>query len=168
MPVSRQEAIRIVSEGHRSVQELLSRLDDDAFVRRGTIGEGEWSAKDLAGHLADWEEYALLTLDEWRSRVRPWFEGVDTDPVNDEAIRRHLDEPAAGVRRRFTELHDRFRSALTDMSDEEWSEQAFYETDRPRSLGELVGAVVGGDDGLFRHADAHLGDVRDYVSTLPT
>jgi uncharacterized damage-inducible protein DinB len=168
MPVSREDAIRIVSEGHRSVQELLSRLDDDAFVRRGTIGEGEWSAKDLAGHLADWEEYALLTLDEWRSRVRPWFEGVDTDPVNDEAVRRHLDEPAAGVRRRFTEGHDRFRSALADMSDEEWREPAFYETDRPRSLGELLGAVVGGDDGLFRHADAHLADVRDYVSTLPT
>jgi hypothetical protein len=54
MSVSREDAIRIVSEGHRSVQELLSRLDDDAFVRRGTIGEGDWSAKDLAGHLADW------------------------------------------------------------------------------------------------------------------
>jgi hypothetical protein len=168
MPVSREEAIRIVSEGHRSVQELLSRLDDDAFVRRGTIGGGDWSAKDLAGHLADWEEYAILSLDEWRARVRPWFDDVDTDIVNDEAIVRHLDDPAAGVRRRFTELHDRFRSALIDMSDAEWNEPSFYETDRPRSLGELLGSVVGGDDGLFRHADAHLGDLRDHVSTLPT
>jgi hypothetical protein len=168
VPISPEDAIRIVSDGHRSVQELLSRLDDDAFVRRSTVGGGEWSAKDLAGHLADWEEYALLTLDEWRSRVRPWFEDVDTDMVNDEAILRHLDEPAAGVRHRFIELHDRFRSALLDMSDDEWSEPAFYDTDRPRSLGELLGSVVGGDDGLFRHADAHLGDLRDYVSTLST
>jgi hypothetical protein len=168
MPVSREDAIRVVSDGHRSVQELLGDLDDDAFVRRGTIGGAEWSAKDLAGHLADWEEYAVRTLDEWRSRVRPWFEDVDTDQANDEAILRHLDEPAADVRRRFTELHDRFRSALINMSDDEWSEPTFYETDRTRSLGELLGAVVGGDDGLFRHADAHLGELRDYVSTLPT
>src|SRR5437867_2504354 len=140
MPVSREDAIRIVSEGHRSVQELLSRLDDDAFVRRSTIGASEWSAKDLAGHLADWEEYALRSLDEWRSRVRPWFEDLDTDPVNDEAILRHLNEPAADVRRRFSELHVRFRSALIDMSDDEWSEPSSYETDRPRSLGELLGA----------------------------
>jgi hypothetical protein len=168
VPISREDAIRIVSDGHRSVQELLSRLDDDAFVRRSTVGGGEWSAKDLAGHLADWVEYALLTLDEWRSRVRPWFEDVDTDMVNDEAILRHLDEPAAGVRHRSIELHDRFRSTLLDMSDDEWSEPAFYDTDRPRSLGELLGSVVGGDDGLFRHADAHLGDLRDYVSTLST
>jgi hypothetical protein len=109
-----------------------------------------------------------MTLDEWRSRVRPWFEDLDTDPVNDQAILRHLVEPAADVRRRFTELHDRFRGAIIDMSDDEWSEPSFYETDRPRSLGELLGAVVGGDDGLFRHADAHLGDLRDYVSTPPT
>jgi hypothetical protein len=168
MPDSREDAIRIVSEGHRSVEELLSGLDDHAFVRRSTIGEGEWSAKDLAGHLADWEEYALRSLGEWRSGVRPWFEGVDTDRVNDEMILRHLDDPAADVRRRFTELHERFRAALIDMSDDEWSEPSSYETDRPRSLGELLGAVVGGDDGLFRHADAHLGDLRDYVSTLST
>jgi hypothetical protein len=167
MTVSREDAIRIVTQGHRSVEELLDRLDDDAFVRRGTIGGGEWSAKDLAGHLADWEEYALRTLDEWRSRVRPWFEDVDTDPVNDEAIQRHLDDPATDVRRRFTELYERFRSALTDLPEDEWGAPTFYETDRPRSLGELLGAVVGGTDGLFRHADAHLNDLRDYVSTLP-
>jgi hypothetical protein len=168
MAISHEDAIGLVAEGHRSVEELLDRLDEGSFVRRGTIGGGEWSAKDLAGHLADWEEYALRTLDEWRSRVRPWFEDVDTDQANDEAIMRHLDEPAADVRRRFTELHDRLRSALIDMSDDEWSEPTFYETDRTRSLGELLGAVVGGDDGLFRHADAHLGELRDYVSMLPT
>lgn len=168
MPVSREDAIRIVSEGHRSVQELLSRLDDDAFAQRGAVGGGDWSAKDLAGHLADWEEYAIQSLQEWRSRIRPWFEDLDTDPVNDEAIQRHLDDPATDVRRRFIGVHDRFRAALIDLSDDEWSEPSFYETDRPRSLGELLGAVVGGDDGLFRHADAHLGDLRDHVSTLPT
>jgi hypothetical protein len=168
MAVSREDAIGAVAEGHRSVRELLDRLDEEAFVRRGTIGGGEWSAKDLAGHLADWEEYALRSLGEWRSGIRPWFEGVDTDRVNDEMILRHLDDPAVDVRRRFTELHERFLAALIDMSDHEWSEPSSYETDRPRSLGELLGAVVGGDDGLFRHADAHLGDLRDYVSTLST
>lgn len=167
MTLSREDAVRIVSEGHRSVRELLDRLDDEAFVTHGAISGGEWSAKDLAGHLADWEEYALRTLDEWRSRVRPWFEDVDTDPVNDDAIRRHLDEPATEVRRRFTELHERLRSALIDMPQDEWGARTFYQTDRQRSLGELLGAVVGGPDGPFRHADAHLGSLRDYVSTLP-
>ena len=165
---SREDAIRIGAHGHRSVEELLDRLDDDAFIRRGTIGGGEWSAKDLAGHLADWEEYALRTLDEWRSGLRPWFEDVDTDPVNDEAISRHLDEGAAHVRRRFTELHERLSSALAKMPEAEWTAPTFYETDRPRSLGEILGAVVGAPDGPFRHAEAHVGALRDYVSTLAT
>jgi hypothetical protein len=168
MTVSREDAIRIGAEGHRSVEELLDLLDDDAFVRRGTIGGGEWSAKDLAGHLADWEEYALRTLDEWRSGLRPWFEDVDADPVNDEAISRHLDEAAAHVRARFAELYERWRSAPSDMPEEEWNAPTSYETDRPRSLGELLGSVLGGPDGYFRHAEAHLGSLRDYVSTLPT
>lgn len=150
------------------MEELLDRLDEDSFVRRGTIGGGEWSAKDLAGHLADWEEYALRTLGEWRSGLRPWFEDIDTDPVNDEAISRHLDEPAAGVRRRGAELNERLCSSLADVSEAEWTSPTFYETDRPRSLGEILGAVLGGPDGDFRHADAHLGALRDYVSALPT
>ncbi len=168
MAVSREDAIGAVAEGHRSVQELLDRLEEEAFVRRGTIGGGEWSAKDLAGHLADWEEYALRTLDEWRSGLRPWFEDVEADPVNDAAIVRHIDESTAQVRRRFTELHERLRSALTDMSEDEWSAPTFYETERRRTLGELLGAVLGGPDGAFRHAGAHLGALRDYVSTLAT
>lgn len=168
MTVSREDAIHIGAEGHRSVEELLDRLDEDAFIRRGTIGGGKWSAKDLAGHLADWEEYALRTLDEWRAGLRPWFEDIDADPVNDEAIWRHLDEGAAHVRRRFTELYERLRSALSDMPEDGWGAPTFYETARPRSLGELLGAVLGGPDGPFRHAEAHLGSLRDYVSTLPT
>jgi len=168
MTVSREDAIRIGTEGHRSVEELLDRLDEDSFIRRGTIGGSEWSAKDLAGHLADWEEYALRTLDEWRTGLRPWFEDVDADPVNDEAISRHLDEGAADVRERFTELHERLRSALSDMPETEWSAPNFYQTAEPLPLGELLGAVIGGPDGPFRHAEAHLDSLRDYVSTLPT
>jgi hypothetical protein len=168
MAISREDAIGLVAKGHRSVEELLDRLDEEAFVRRGTIGGGEWSAKDLAGHLADWEEYALRTLHEWRSRLRPWIEDVEADPVNDAAIVRHLDEGAEQVRRRFTELHERLRSALTDVSEDEWGASTFYETERQRSLGELLGAVLSGPDGAFRHADAHLGALRDHVSTLAT
>ena len=34
---------------------MLAELDTSAFERRGTIGGGEWSAKDLAAHLGAWE-----------------------------------------------------------------------------------------------------------------
>ena len=30
---------------------LFAELDEDAFVRRGTIGGGDWSAKNLTTHL---------------------------------------------------------------------------------------------------------------------
>ena len=62
--IGRDDAIRLLEEQHADVSGLLEELADDAFVRRGTIGGGEWSAKDLALHLGSWELFALETLEQ--------------------------------------------------------------------------------------------------------
>ena len=168
MATTRADAIGILEDGHRSVQSLFTGIGADEFARRGTIGGGDWSAKDLAGHLADWEEYALRTRDEWRRRERPWVEDIDTDEVNDRSIARHLADASDAVRARFADMHSRLLSELGAMTEDEWQAPPFFGSERPRPLGDLLGAVLGGPDGPFRHADAHLPDLRAYVATVRT
>ena len=61
---TRQDAVAILEDGQDRLEALFARLSDERFVRRGTIG-GEWSAKDLMGHVAFWEEIALASLACW-------------------------------------------------------------------------------------------------------
>jgi hypothetical protein len=69
--LGREEALATLAEGQSRVDALLSELTEDQFTRRGTIGGGEWSAKDFLGHMAFWEEIALETLASWRRGERP-------------------------------------------------------------------------------------------------
>jgi hypothetical protein len=63
---TREDAVSLLEDQHAEVAGLLTGLDEDAFVRRGTIGGGDWSAKDLAAHLGSWEEFSLETIDAFR------------------------------------------------------------------------------------------------------
>ncbi len=66
MTPSRPQALRVLGEDHESVRELVERLGSDDLARPATIGGGDWSAKDLLGHLTSWEEHALEALAAWR------------------------------------------------------------------------------------------------------
>ena len=61
--VSRRRAIRILEEAHATVNGLLDRLPPRAVSRPG-LGGGDWSPKDLVGHLESWEEYAIDAHDD--------------------------------------------------------------------------------------------------------
>jgi len=165
---TRDEAIAILEEGHRALGELFARLPDEAFARRGTIGSGgEWSAKDLAAHIGVWEELAVETIDAFgrgeRPAVEDWFEESGAaDRVNDENVERFRNAAPVEVRARFEDLHAPVVAAIGSTPDEMWSGAYPYGGDDP-TLGDRVGSLLGAEDGRFRHALAHLADLRAYV-----
>ena len=63
---TRSDAAHRLSEGWGRLQDLLARIDEGAFDRLRTIGGGDWSAKDLLGHVAFWEEIALVQIGFFR------------------------------------------------------------------------------------------------------
>src|SRR5436309_15894077 len=67
---SRHEAMSTLREGQEQLDELLARLSEEDLVKPGTIGGGDWSAKDLIGHVAFWEEIAIDALADWRAGRR--------------------------------------------------------------------------------------------------
>ena len=62
-PPDHEEALATLRDGNDRLAALFAGLDEEAMVRRRTIGSGEWSAKDLMGHMALWEELALATIE---------------------------------------------------------------------------------------------------------
>jgi DinB superfamily len=167
---TRVNAVRLLEEQHAELAALFAELDEEAFVRRGTIGGSDWSAKDLAAHMGIWEAFAVEAMDSFGRGERPAFEDRFTDPgggdrVNDEGVRRFLDTPASDVLGRFDDLHRRVVSAIGATSDEGWTADYPYDPE-DRTLGDRVGSLLGSEAGGFTHATAHLPDLRAYVAAI--
>lgn len=171
--VSRDEAVETLEAGRERLLELLGRLGEDDRERRGTIGGGDWSARDLLGHVAYWQELALDTLDAWRKGEMPWVEadvfrgpdGAEHAPNAADVERKHalpyeqvLDVHETSFRDLVKEIHA--------MDDDAWRAKAPYEAERRNRLGVMLGAVLGSDRGPFTHASAHNDDLAAFVESL--
>jgi hypothetical protein len=167
--IGREDAIRLLEEQHAEVATLLAALDDGAFVRRGTIGGGEWSAKDLALHLGSWERFALEVLERFGRGERPSIEdafGQDgaTDRLNEGEVNLHLDVEPGEARARFEEHHRRVVEAIAALDDAAWAAEYPFDPD-DATVSDRVGSLLGSDAGGFTHATAHLEDLRGYVAS---
>lgn len=161
---SRKEAVRILDQGRAEIDALLARLSPRDLTRSG-IGGGEWSPKDLIGHLDSWEQHALDALAAWaRGEPAPIDEQVysrKTSDINAEGVERKTKLSYAKVRHSADETHAALLAAIRGMPERRWVEPATPRGRKP--LGHRLGVILGGPSGLFRHAEAHLKSVRGFV-----
>ncbi|MGZ8604670.1 MAG: DinB family protein [Actinomycetota bacterium] len=162
-PPTRREAIRILERGRTLSIELLDALPRSALTRPG-LGGGEWSPKDLMGHLASWEEYALDALAAWgageRAPVDDLLFTVPTSRINDQNVRRKAGWSLPKARREFDRTHRELLDAIGALSDARWRAPV---TQRGRStLCKRLGTILGGR-GVFDHDGSHLKSLRAYV-----
>ncbi len=167
---TRDEALTTLREGYDEIHRLLEGVSDEDLSRPRTIGGGEWSAKDLLGHVASWEEIALQALAEWRDGRRPAIEDVFTshavDRVNEENIAAKAPLPPDDVQIGAEETHHALIDVVEGMRDDEWNSRAPYPTERRETLGALLGSITGAPQRPFGHAFAHLHELRDFVESL--
>jgi hypothetical protein len=86
---TREQAAATLEDGHALLHALFAQLSPAQMIRPATIGGGEWSAKDLLGHVAFWEELAAQALAEWRAGQRPTIESVVGPQATDAANARN-------------------------------------------------------------------------------
>jgi hypothetical protein len=169
---TRDQAIETLGAGQAALDVLLTKLSDEELTRPATIGGGDWSAKDLLGHIAFWEELAVETLAEWRVGRRPSVEQIGdggasgVDAANARNQERTARESLETVRARAATAHAAILEAIREMSDEEWSAKAFYPNARRATLAERLGSTLGGDEQPFGHVFDHLPDLQAYVESL--
>jgi len=169
---SREDAVRILDDGHGQIHSLVERLTEQDFERTATIGGGDWSARDLVGHLTTWEEVAIEALEEWRAGTVPSAEtdifeidgGIDAFNARTVEGKRRLSGPR--VRQASQRAHATLVAEIEAMSDAEWHSPAPYVGARRRHLSELLGSILGAPKRPFGHAFAHLGDLQAFVESL--
>jgi hypothetical protein len=164
-PTAKADALAVLAREHDEVAGLVDRLAPGDAVRPG-LGGGEWSPKDLLGHLTSWEEYALAAMGAWLDgRTAPIDQALRSKgltAVNREAVARRSGHSYATVRRGFDEVHRGLLDALRAIPSELWDAPAT--TRSKRSLGEKIGGILGGTGGGYHHAASHLPDLRAFVA----
>ena len=160
---TRREALRALEEGRARIEELLDRLPRSAMTTTG-IGGGTWSPKDLIGHLASWEEYALDALAAWERDERAPIDELQftlsTSRINDQAVERKTAWPLAKIRREADRAHEELLSAIRTMPDARWRSPATSRGRKP--LGARLGSLLVGV-GPFGHDAAHVRSLEAFV-----
>ena len=169
--MSRAEATEMLHEGQSRLDVLMARISDEEMLKPGTIGGGDWSTKDLMGHIAYWEEIAMEALGDWRASRRPSVEeafGRDggVDELNARNQERTRQESLLEVRERARRAHEVVIETISGMTDADWDGHPPYATERRRTLGVMLGAIMGAPKMPFGHAFAHVPDLEAYVGLL--
>jgi len=166
--MARVQAAHVLATDRTELLSLLERLPPRAMTQAG-LGGGEWSPKDLLGHLESWEEHALGALEAWsrgaRAPIDAAFARSSVAALNADEVARKARRSAPVARRSAEQTHARLLAALRDLGDAAWEAPA-----KPRGrkrLGHRLGSILGGPAGPFRHDAAHLPDVRAFVELHP-
>jgi hypothetical protein len=162
---SPEQAAATLERGHLEIQEQLDRLGP-ADLEVGGIGGGEWSPKDLLGHLALWHEIALRTIDEARAGSAPWIVGVFAGPgpgPNDDELVARAPWPVDRAREAYEAARAASIEAIRAIEEAAWSSPVEGWTEPPATLGGLLGVVLGRQGQPFGHAFAHLDELRDFA-----
>ena len=161
----RDEAIRFVRDDRLRTQAFLDRLPARAIVTPG-LGGGDWSPKDMLGHLESWEQHALDAMDAWsHGRVAPSDRALRTmglDAFNLAEVRRKAAWSLARTVDSAAATHRRLLAALGAISADAW---AAPPTKRSRrALGTHLGGILGGPAGSFRHDLAHHPELEAFAA----
>ena len=163
-------ASSVLERGHLRIRELIAGLPAE-HLRTTGIGGGEWSPKDLVGHLALWHEIAVRTIGEQRRGQRPWVVDVFGAPgpgPNDEELAKRAGWSPGHARAVYDRSFAQVLAAIEGLSDDEWSSPVDGWAMEPADLGGLLGVVLGKDELPFGHAFAHIPDLETFVEMYGT
>jgi len=150
---------------HTEMTALVLGLTDGQWTQQATIGDGDWSVRDLVGHIASWEELALERIDAFRRGQALPSPGASIDDLNAGMVASKASLSLVDLRREATETHARLLVALSELSDQEWETEVAV-ADRDRApLGQALGSTLGAPRRPFGHVAAHVDDLRRYVAS---
>jgi hypothetical protein len=162
-PATRREALRILERERAITTELLESLPAKALTTAG-LGGGTWSPKDLIGHLATWEGFALDALAAWqegeRAPVDDLLYTVPTSRINDQAVQRKASWSITRVRREAERTHQEPRH---DRRHVRRALERADDLEGRKPLGARVGGMLSGAR-PFEHDASHLKSLSTFVA----
>jgi uncharacterized damage-inducible protein DinB len=151
--VQREQLVKAVERSWQEFDAAVAGLDETTLEQPGVVGD--WSIKDVVGHIASWEQVALRHIERWRNGdLLIGLGEMSLDAYNaTQAATMHA-WSAQHVRDEAAVTRANLRAALGSLTDDDWAATASG-GGHEGPLGDWVGNSVGGYLGEGTHAAEH-------------
>jgi hypothetical protein len=150
--VSIEQALAAIDAQAHEWEDLVAEIGPERAEEKGP--HGDWTFKDLAAHIAGWENRELDLLEDPEAKP-PWKPGLDIDGINAFIYERNADRPLGDVLRDAWLAYGRLREIAGGLSEDDLNDPKRFSNLDGKSLGE---ALVSGS--YFSHIrDEHGKDI---------
>lgn len=156
--MTQRDLIATVEESWRRLDTAVEGLDETAMNEPGVVGQ--WSIKDVLGHVTAWDELAVQYLERWRGgEPAPERDWDSADEFNAHEAARKQDWPLVQVLDEAASTRGKLRTLLAGINDDEWvAPVTLFGRERP--LGEWIGGALSGAEGPGTHAAEHAEEIQ--------
>jgi uncharacterized protein (TIGR03083 family) len=147
--MTRQELLQVIRKGRAEFEEALTELTPEQMTAPGAMGE--WSVKDILGHIAMWESRLVTTLYTIERGATPkmFHTQAEVDKANAESYAEQRGRPLERVLADFHAVHAQLLKRLETVKERDLTDPKRFEW----MEGEPLERLVIGD--TFEHYAEH-------------
>lgn len=147
--MTKQEILKRIQEEREALEAALAGLTPEQMTAAGAMGE--WSVKDILGHIAMWESRLVTILYSNERGIPPkMLHGQATvDKVNAESFAEQRERPLERVLADYSAVHTQLLKRLDTPTDRDLSDPRRFKW----MEGEPLEKLVAGD--TFEHYAEH-------------
>lgn len=140
-PASKGQLLADIQSERETLEQFLRGLSEEQLTAPGTVGE--WSAKDVMAHLAEWEGmflawYAAGKRGEAPHTPAPGFTWGQLPALNQQIYEKHRERSLQEVQQLFTDSHQAMLNAIQSMSVEELFTPGYYAWTKKHALAAYI------------------------------
>jgi hypothetical protein len=154
--MTRDQIVQAIKDNHTQFLAAIAGLDDDALTKRPIIEW--WTAKDLMGHMAMWEQVAIKFIAEYRQDGLPKILDMNDDNAinaynkREATIRR--DWSLTRIRAEFDTAHRDLIAAIETLSDADLARQLSAPWGKGDNLEKLIAI------NSYKHNPEHIEQIK--------
>lgn len=117
--MTKSELLRLVNKEWQQLVGTVSSLTEELAEKPGLVGD--WSVKDLMGHISFWENVAADRLEKILTGKRIQFiDDEDVPRINKEEVERMRSEPLSSIQRNLQLVHTELVRAIDRFPEEKF------------------------------------------------
>jgi hypothetical protein len=155
--MNKQELTAKILAGRQELENALAHVDDERMPL--IILHGEWSVKDLIGHLGFWEESVVLLFNTLRARKTP-EPYPEVDVLNEQVLTASRKQSLAEVRRQEKSAYQKVLSLVKEATDKELFDPRHFAWTEGRPFEEII------SDNTYGHYEEHLPELTAWLKRI--
>lgn len=155
--MNKQELTTKILTGRTQLEAALSHVDEERMPL--IILHGEWSVKDLIGHLGFWENSVVSLFNALRAGKTP-EPFPELDALNARVLSESRKQSLSEVRRQEKSAYQKVLSLIKDASDRELFDPAHFPWTEGRPFESFI------SDNTYGHYEEHLPELTAWLKRI--